>query len=174
VEITIIYVLAHELSIIPRIQLGIAISLEPKEKGLLDQPPASMTERVLSKQTLSRTLFYRATMATIVMIVYFIYRSMYKTKDYAFRHLNSCVMVQNCRSPIKSAFTLGILKNRVLFVVYAIDIILVSILYIFPPLTALFQLVIVAPQEWVFVFVHSSLVFVLEELRKKVSKKLQS
>jgi Ca2+-transporting ATPase len=53
--------------------LDIAVSLEPKEAGLLDRPPSSIRERVLSRETISRALFYGIMMAIVVLSIYFLY-----------------------------------------------------------------------------------------------------
>jgi Ca2+-transporting ATPase len=154
--------------------LDIAISLEPKEKGLLEQPPASLKEKVLSKQTLTRALFYGSMMAVIVMTIYFIYigqGNKLRTMLFVTLIIAQWFSAQNCRSPTKSAFTMGILKNRVLIVVYMIDIILVSLLFLLPPLTALFELSPIAPVEWLLVIGLSTLVFIVEEIRKKLATK---
>ena len=154
--------------------LDIAISLEPKEQGLLEQPPASLKERVLSKQTLSRALLYGIMMAVVVMLVYFTYLgqgSKLRTMLFVTLIIAQWFSAQNCRSPTKSAFSMGILKNRVLIVVYIIDIILVSLLFALPPLTVLFELSIIAPSEWLFVVILSSFVFFVEEIRKRIANR---
>ncbi len=155
--------------------LDIAISLEPKEEGLLDQPPTSKKERVLSKQILSRALFYGVSMATIVMTVYFIYlgqEDKLRTMLFVTLIVVQWFSAQNCRSPTKSAFDMGILKNKVLLVVYLVDIFLVSLLFLIPPLGALFELNYIAPLDWLLVFTLSSMVFILEELRKKIARRM--
>jgi len=157
--------------------LDIALSLEPKEKGLLDQPPTSMAERVLSRQTILRALFYGAIMAIIVMTVYFLYLGQgakLRTMLFVSLIVTQWFSIQNCRSPTKSAFTLGILKNRVIWVVYVIDILLVAILFILPPLTTLFELVPLAPLDWILVVGLGTLVFIIEEVRKRVAIKMQN
>ena len=78
---------------------------------------------------------------------------------------------KNCRSPTESAFSLGIFRNRLLWIVYIIDVILVGILFIFPPLTVLFDLTNVEFWEWVLVFSIASVVFIVEEARKKIAKR---
>ncbi len=156
--------------------LDIALSLEPKEKGLLDQPPSSMADRVLSRQTVLRALFYGTIMATIVMTIYFLYLGQgakLRTMLFVSLIVTQWFSVQNCRSPEKSAFTLGIFKNKVIWVVYCIDVFLVAILFIVPPLTALFELVPLAPLEWILVVGLGLLVFIIEEIRKRVVIRMQ-
>ena len=67
---------------------------------------------------------------------------------------------------------MGILKNKVLLVVYLVDILLVSLLFLIPPLGALFQLSYVAPLDWLLVVALSSTVFIVEEVRKRIARRL--
>ncbi|MFW9767478.1 MAG: cation-translocating P-type ATPase [Candidatus Thorarchaeota archaeon] len=158
--------------------LDIAVSLEPKEAGLLDRPPSSIRERVLSTQTLTRALFYGSMMTTIVLAIYFVYlgsgEPKIRTMIFVSLIVTQWFSAQNCRSPTKSAFTLGLFRNRILWIVYVIDILLVAVLFIFPPLTALFELVPVEPVEWILVFLLASIVFIIEEVRKKIAMRNQS
>ena len=155
--------------------LDIAVSMEPKEKGLLDKPPSSLKERVLSKQTMMRALFYGFVMAIVVMSIYFIYLGQgpkLRTMIFITLIITQWFSAQNCRSPTKSVFELGVFKNKILWIVYLVDIILVAILFVLPPLTALFQLVPVLPFEWILVFGLASLVFILEEIRKGIANRI--
>jgi len=155
--------------------LDIAVSLEPKEKGLLDRPPSSINERVLSKQTLSRALFYGTIMASIVMTIYFLYLGhgdeKIRTMIFITLIVTQWFSAQNCRSPTESAFSVGIFKNKLLWIVYVIDVILVALIFLIPPMVALFELSPVEPLEWVLVFLVASIVFILEEIRKRLSKR---
>lgn len=151
--------------------LDIAVSLEPKEEGLLDKPPISMQERVLSRETILRALFYGILMSAIVMTVYFTFLGQPEPKIRTMLFVSLIVTqwfsAQNCRSPTKSAFSLGMFRNKILWIVYIIDIILVAILFIFPPMTSLFGLVPIEPIELAFVFLLASTVFIIEEIRKR-------
>jgi Ca2+-transporting ATPase len=116
-------------------------------------------------------------MATIVMTVYFTYLGQgakLRTMLFATLIVAQWFSAQNCRSPTKSVFTLGVFKNRILWLVYVVDIILVAILFVFPPMTALFELMPIEPVEWLFVFLLSSIVLIVEEVRKRVASRLAS
>jgi Ca2+-transporting ATPase len=157
--------------------LDIAVSMEPKEAGLLDQPPSSIREKILSRQTLFRALFYGLMMTIIVMTVYFIYIGQgqkLRTMIFITLIVTQWFSAQNCRSPTKSAFSLGLLKNRVLIIVYIIDIILVSMLFLLPPMAVLFELSFLKPEDWMLLVSLSSMVFIVEEVRKRVAQKRQS
>lgn len=156
--------------------LDIAVSMEPKEKGLLDRPPSSLAEKVLSKQTLSRALFYGTMMASIVMVVYFLYLGQddqkIRTMIFVTLIVTQWFSAQNCRSPTESVFSIGVFKNRLIWIVYVIDVILVAMIFLVQPLALLFELATVEPLEWIFVFLLGTIVFVMEEVRKKLSKKI--
>ena len=152
--------------------LDIAVSLEPKEKGLLDQPPGTLQEKILSKETLLRALFYGTAMATVVMTIYFLYLgqgSKLRTMIFITLIITQWFSAQNCRSPTKSVFKVGVFKNRVLWIVYMVDVILVAILFLLPPLTTLFELVWVTPLEWLLVFILASSILIIEEIRKRIA-----
>ena len=157
--------------------LDIALSLEPKEKGLLDEGPGSLKDRILSWETLSRALFYGAIMASLVVIIYYQNLGLPEDKVRTMMFVTLIVVqwfsVQNCRSPTKSIREIGILRNRYILVVYLIDIILVGSLFVVPALAAVFRLVPLAWYEWIEVVLFGALVILLEEIRKLVAKRLR-
>jgi Ca2+-transporting ATPase len=157
--------------------LDIALSLEPKEKGLLDEGPGSLKDRILSWATLSRALFYGAIMASLVVIIYYQNLGLPEDKIRTIMFITLIMVqwfsVQNCRSPTKSIREMGILRNRYILVVYLIDIILVGILFVVPALAAVFRLVPLAWYEWIEVVLFGALVVVFEETRKLVAKRLR-
>jgi Ca2+-transporting ATPase len=157
--------------------LDIALSLEPKEKGLLDERPGSLKDRILSRKTLSRALFYGCIMASLVVIIYYQNLGQPEDKIRTLMFVTLIVVqwfsVQNCRSPTKSIREIGILRNRYILVVYFINVILVGILFAVPTLAAIFRLVPLAWHEWVGVILLGSLVVLLEEIRKLVAKRLR-
>ncbi|MFX1369466.1 MAG: cation-translocating P-type ATPase, partial [Promethearchaeota archaeon] len=117
--------------------LDIALSLEPKEQGLLDQGPGSLRERILSRNTLGRALLYGFVMAGFVIIVYFQHLGQPPEKIRTMLFVSLIVLqwysVQNCRSPTKSIAEIGLLTNKIILIVYVTDIFLVSILFLIPP-----------------------------------------
>ena len=157
--------------------LDIALSLEPKEKGLLDERPGSLKDRILSWETLSRALFYGGIMASLVVITYYQNLGQPEDKIRTVMFVTLIVVqwfsVQNCRSPTKSIRAMGILRNRYILVVYLVDIILVGSLFVVPALAAVFRLVPLTWYEWIEVVLFGALVILLEETRKFVAKRLR-
>jgi len=165
--------------------LDIALSLEPKEAGLLDQGPGSLRERVLSRQTLSRAIFYGIVMATMVLIVYYqnlelitaaqtqaeLIAAQNKVRTMMFVTLIvvQWFSVQNCRSQTKSIRKMGIFRNRYILIVYLIDIVLVGILFLVPALSEIFRLIPLSIFELLEIGLLGLFVLIAEEIRKAVA-----
>lgn len=157
--------------------LDIALSLEPKAKGLLDQGPGSLKDRILSWETLSRALFYGVIMSALVLLVYYQNMGQSEEKIRTLMFMTLIVLqwfnVQNCRSPTESIFELGILRNRYIILVSFVNIVLVGMLFVIPVLCDIFTLVPLAWYDWVEVIFLGALVIVFEEVRKPVAKRLR-
>jgi Ca2+-transporting ATPase len=157
--------------------LDIALSLEPKERGLLDQQPGSLKDRILSWETLSRALFYGLIMSSLVVIIYYQNLGFPEDKIRTMMFITLIVVqwfsVQNCRSPTKSVREMGLFRNRYILVVYVVDIMLVGILFVVPALAGIFRLVPLAWYEWLEVVMFGALVIILEETRKAAANRLR-
>jgi Ca2+-transporting ATPase len=158
--------------------LDVALSLEPKEEGLLNQGPGSLRDRILSRDTLGRALLYGIVMAGFVIFVYFQHIDQSEDKIRTMLFVSLIVLqwysVQNCRSPTKSITEMGLLTNRVIIAVYAIDILLVSILFLIPPLSAVFGLVQLEIWEWVEIAIFGVVLLLVEEARKRIARRIAS
>ncbi len=152
--------------------LDIALSLEPKGKGLLDRPPSSIKERLLTRKISSIAIFYGLLMASAVLGIYFIYinEPVIKTRTMIFLALivMQWFSVQNCRSQYQSIVDVGFLKNKYILVVYLIDVTLVAVLFLFPPLTAVFQLASLTVVDIAIVLSIAPLILIVDEIRKRL------
>jgi Ca2+-transporting ATPase len=158
--------------------LDVALSLEPKEEGLLDQGPGSLRNRILSRDTLGRAFLYGLVMAGFVIFVYFQHIGQSEDKIRTMLFVSLIVLqwysVQNCRSPTKSIAEMGLLTNKIIIVVYVIDILLVSILFLIPPLSAVFGLVQLELWEWAEIAIFGVVLLLVEEARKRIARRLAS
>ena len=152
--------------------LDVALSLEPKEEGLLDRGPSSLKDRILSKKAIGLSVVYGAIMAAIVLIIYFVNLSedtdKLRTELFLALIIVQWFSVQNCRSTDKSIFKIGILKNKYILAVYVIDISLVGILFLLEPLRQVFRLVPLSPFEWIPIALATSIILIVEEIRKRI------
>ncbi len=154
--------------------LDMALSLESKGEGLLDRPPNSLKDRILSRKNAALAIFYGLLMMSLTLVIYLIYIGEPEIKTRTMIFLGLIVMqwfsIQNCRSQEKSVLEVGLLKNKVILLVYLIDIFLVAILFLLPPLTAAFQLASLTIYDIGIVLAISPLVLIIEELRKRIMK----
>ncbi|HUX99010.1 MAG TPA: HAD-IC family P-type ATPase [Candidatus Deferrimicrobium sp.] len=152
--------------------LDIALAMEPKEKGLLQQPPGSLKRRILSKNVIQLGLFYALIMTSGTLFVLFLFQNSptakIRTAIFLVLIIFQWFNAFNCRSQIKSVFTIGFFKNRILIIFLFIDIILVAILFFIPPLSLTFGLVPLRLSEWLLVVAIGASIWVLDEVRKKV------
>ncbi|MFX0056505.1 MAG: cation-translocating P-type ATPase [Promethearchaeota archaeon] len=158
--------------------LDVALSLEPKEEGLLNQAPGSLRDRILSRDTLGRAFLYGIVMAGFVIFVYFQHIDQSEDKIRTMLFVSLIILqwysVQNCRSPTKSITEMGLLTNKVILAVYVIDIMLVSILFLIPPLSTIFGLVQLEVWEWIEIAIFGVVLLLIEEARKQISRRLAS
>jgi len=151
--------------------LDISLAMEPKEKGLLRRPPRSLDQRILSRDTIKLGIFYAIIMCIGSLAVYLIFQDTFAAK------IRTAVFVVliifqwfnafNCRSHNKSVFSVGIFKNKTLWVFLVIDVLLVAILFIVPPLTLAFDIVPLGIMDWVIIALISSSIWIIDEIRKK-------
>ena len=158
--------------------LDVALSLEPKEEGLLNKGPGSLGDRILSRDTLGRAFLYGIVMAGFVVFVYFQHIDQSEEKIRTMLFVSLIILqwysVQNCRSPTKSIIEMGLLTNKVIIAVYAVDILLVSILFLIPPLSAVFGLVQLEIWEWIEIAIFGVVLLLVEEARKQIARRRAS
>jgi len=152
--------------------LDISLAMEPKEKGLLDRPPRSLDQKIISRDTLKLGIFYAIIMVIGSLAVYLIFQDTFAAK------IRTAVFVVliifqwfnafNCRSHNKSVFSLGVFKNKTLWIFLVIDVLLVAILFIVPPLTLAFDIVPLGIMDWVIIAIIGSSIWIIDEIRKKL------
>jgi hypothetical protein len=62
----------------------------------------------------------------------------------------------------------GVFKNKVLWLFLAIDILLVGILFVVPPLSLVFEVVPLEIVDWVTLILIASSIWVIDEIRKRL------
>lgn len=151
--------------------LDVALAMEPKEEGLLDQAPGSLKKRILSRKIIQLGLFYAIIMCLGALSIILIFQNTSKDKVRTALFMVLIIFqwfnVFNCRSQNKSVFTMGFFRNRVLLIFLLVDMFLVSILFFVPSLTSTFGLVPLGILEWLFIVAIASSIWVLDESRKK-------
>jgi len=152
--------------------LDISLAMEPKEEGLLDKPPRSLDQRILSKDTLKLGLFYAIIMVIGSLAVYTMFQdtlaSKIRTAVFMVLIIFQWFNAFNCRSHNNSVFSVGVFTNKTLWVFLVIDVLLVAMLFVIPPLTLAFDIVPLGIMDWVIIALIGSSIWIIDEIRKKL------
>ena len=193
VPITVMQILAIDLGseILPALGLGI----EKPEPGIMELPPRPKKKGVVGKMVLFRGyIFIGLLNAAAVLIAYFfvLYRGGWKPgtqlepDDMTFTnplHLKAMTMVYvgivvlqianvfSCRSEKYSAFKFGFFSNKFILLGIVFELIFASIIIYTPFFQKVFQTTAIGWSDWGILLVFAPLIFLAEELRKKLYRR---
>ena len=191
VPITVMQILAIDLGteLLPALALG----MEKPEPGIMEIPPRPKKKGVVDKIVLYRGYIVLGLLNTAaVLTAYFwvLYRGGWRLgiqlepSDTVFEnplHLKAATMIFAgivimqianifaCRSEKYSVFKIGFFSNKLIFWGIAFELVFVAILVYVPFFQRIFQTIGLDWQDWAMLTVFMVIVFLLEELRKKLS-----
>lgn len=156
--------------------LDIALSMEPKEEGLLTQKWLSKARELVDLNLVLKMLYSAIPMAIGSLYVFMRYyqadivhaRTMTLITMAMFQWFNAW----NCRSQAKSIFQIGFFANPWLLLAIGLVFFLQIVVTSLPFMQHIFKTVPLSPAEWLLVLAISSSVVILEELRKWVVRTL--
>ena len=187
--LTIMQVLAIDLGtdMVPAIGLG----AEAPEHGIMEVPPRSQKEPLLTKKLIIRGFFYYGMVeAALCMIAYFFLNwtfgwrlgmplassglvyGMATTMTFAAIVMSQVGMVFNCRTDKASVFKTGFFTNRLILVGIAVEIVLLLLLSYVPFLNSVFNTAPLRVEDWAFLVLIPPFVLLLEEVAKAVRRKM--
>ena len=151
------------------------IAMEPKEAKIMDKPPRKPKENIINRDVMINTIYVALFMA-IGTISVFTYAG---GEGVRAQTLAFCTIAMfqvfnalNCRSPEESLFKRGLFSNKYLLIGLTASISL-QILSTFPPLQVALGTTALSFADWLIVVTVSSSVFVTEEIRKFLAKRLK-
>jgi Ca2+-transporting ATPase len=152
--------------------LDMALSMEPKEEGLLNQAWLKKAHHLVDLNLVLKMFYSAIPMAIGSLWVFTRYypvdivhaRTMTLITMAMFQWFNAW----NCRSQTKSIFQLGFFANPWLLLAIGFVFLLQIMVTTVPFMQHIFKTVPLAPMEWLMILAISSSVIVLEELRKLV------
>lgn len=152
--------------------LDMALSMEPKEEGLLKQEWLSKTHHLVDLNLVLK-MFYSAIPMAIGSLWVFMHAYPLGLTHARTMTLITMAMFQwfnawNCRSQTKSIFQLGFFANPWLLLAIGFVFFLQIVVTTVPFMQHIFKTVPLTPSEWLMILAISSSVIVLEELRKLV------
>ena len=163
---------------------AIALGAELPEAGIMDHPPRSQKETLLTKKVLVRAfLWYGIIESAVAMLgFFFVYflngwrggamagsGTLYQT---ATMMTLACIVfcqigvVFNCRTDRASVFKIGIFSNRLILIGICVEITLLCILSYAPFMHDIFNTAPMGLREWAFLIIWPPIVLGIDELRK--------
>lgn len=180
--LTIMQVLCIDLGtdMVPAMGLG----AESPEPGIMDIPPRSQKESLLTKKLLSRALLWYGSMEAIACMAAFFYLNwlngwpgtplpgtgtiyrMATTMTFAAIVLAQVGAVFACRTERVSIFKTGFHTNKLILVGIVVELILLSLITYLPFLHNLFNTAPLGLKEWAFLIWIPFAVLLIDEIRK--------
>lgn len=182
--LTVMQILTIDLGtdMLPALGLGAELA----EPGIMQVPPRSRNEHILTKNVLWRAFaWYGMIGAAVSTLGYFFVNMMHGWPSVALAgsgniYVEATTMtlaavvftqmanVMNCRTRNASVFSIGIWKNSKINVgIFAEFLLLLALMYV-PVLQDVFETGALGWQEWIFLACIPIPVFLIEELRKKI------
>ena len=159
--------------------LGLMLSFEPKEPGLMNRPPRDPQQPILT-----RHLVFRIVLVGILLLAgaFGLFEwelshgeSLAKARTVAVNVFVFCELFYlfNCRSLSYSMFSVGVFSNRwVLFGVSSMTLLQLLFTY-WPPMQNLFGSAAIGTQEWLLILAASLIVYMAVGLEKYCWRRLQ-
>lgn len=150
--------------------LDVALTLEPRERGLLHDRWFLQKPRLIESSFIFKMIFMSLPMVIGSLAVFYMTyngnlvraRSMTLLVMAAFQWFNAW----NCRSETKSIFKLGLGSNRWLILAMTVIITLQMLLYYQPVMQRAFGVTSLGVSDWILALLIASVVLILEEIRK--------
>jgi len=187
--LTVMQILTIDLGtdMIPAIGLG----AESPEAGIMDRPPRSSKEPLVTlKIAIKAFLWYGMLEAGAAMISYFYINYLYGwpnvplASDGVVYHMATTMtlaaivfcqigIVFNCRTDRLSVFKVGLLKNKIVLIGIASELILLAVLVYVPFMQEIFATAPLGLREVAFLLIWPPIMFLLEEVRKALVRAKQ-
>jgi Ca2+-transporting ATPase len=154
---------------------GIALAVEPEERGLMERPPRPPSESLFARGLWQHAVWVGILMAgTTLLTQAWAYRTgsaHWQSMVFTVLALSQLGHVLAIRSERESLFRQGLFSNRPLFAAVALTVVLqLATLYV-PALNRIFRTEALSPVELILCLALSSVVFVAVEIEKWVRRR---
>lgn len=150
---------------------ALALGVEPAEPDIMDRPPRSKSEHLITKKNILNYVSVGSVIAALVLVFFFYYLSRGYSLLYArSQAFNLFVILElirsfSSRSSKNTVFELGFFKNKALFFSVLGSLIL-QLLLIYSPLGGYFYTTIPTIEDLLFIFLIAPIPFFISELIK--------
>ncbi|MEM3881532.1 MAG: HAD-IC family P-type ATPase, partial [Candidatus Bathyarchaeia archaeon] len=154
------------------------LAMEPKEKGVMEQPPRKPKERIINRDIMLNIAYVGVFMAIGTLWMFITgYNSggLQKAQTFAFTTIAMFQVFNalNCRSRTTSVFKLGLTTNKYLLGGIAASVSLQVLATLLPPLQTALGTISLSPVDWLLIILVSSSVLFADEIRKLVRSKMK-
>lgn len=152
------------------------IAMEPKEAGIMDQPPRKPDTPIINLNIMLNTVFVGLFMGIGTLWVYSQTLNegplIATTAGFITISMFQVFSALNCRSRTKSVFQIGFFKNKYLLIAIMVSVAIQVLSTILPPLQFALGTTTLPLWDWLTIIIVSSSVFFAEETRKLIRKQL--
>jgi P-type Ca2+ transporter type 2C len=154
------------------------LAMEPKEKGVMDQPPRKPKEKIINRDMMLNIIYVSAFMAIGTLWLFtteWNNGDIRKAQTLAFTTIAMFQVFNalNCRSRTTSVFKIGLITNKYLLGGITASISLQVLATILPPLQTALGTTALSAQNWLLIIAVSSSVFIADEFRKFIRSKVK-
>jgi Ca2+-transporting ATPase len=152
--------------------------MEPKEKGVMEQPPRKPKERIINRDIMLNIAYVGVFMAVGTLWMFtagYNNGGLQRAQTLAFTTIAMFQVFNalNCRSRTTSVFKLGLTTNKYLLAGIVASVSLQVLATLLPPLQTALGTISLSPIDWLMIVLISGSVLVAEEIRKLVRSKLE-
>jgi P-type Ca2+ transporter type 2C len=188
--LNVMHILAIDLGtdLVPALALG----AEPPEPGLMDKPPRSLAEHVITPSLLLRAYLWLGLLQSLAVMAAFYFQ--YWIHGYRGKWLDlpasgplyesatamalACVVTTQIgnlfaqRTERGSVFHIDFFSNRLLWIGIASELVLIILIVYHPALQRLIGTQAFSPMNWIFLLAWAPLLLIADELRKWVLRRI--
>jgi magnesium-transporting ATPase (P-type) len=168
---------------------ALGLGTERPEPGLMDRPPRSRTERLMSTGVLVKAFAWYGLLETVFSMSAYFYVNVLNgwpavgLASSGVVYLQATTMtlaaivfcqigaVLNCRTDQQSLFSVGLFTNRQVLIGIAVEVALLSAIIYVPFLQGIFGTTAIGPVEWLYLVVLPIPMVLLDELRKFLARR---
>lgn len=188
--LTVMQILTVDLGtdLLPALGLG----TEKTEPGIMDQPPRPLNSHLLNKSIIWKAFGWYGLIASVISTcAYFFVNHVNGWPNIPLAPsgqvyaeattitLGAIVFSQiaaamNCRTQISSVFSIGLFSNHRILLGIGVEIVLIALLMYVPFLQGVFNTGPLNVSEWIFLFCIPVPLFLIEEFRKLIVRKIKA
>jgi len=154
------------------------LAMEPKEKGVMDQPPRKPKEKIINRDTMLNIVYVGIFMAVGTLWLFtsgYSNGGLQRAQTLAFTTIAMFQVFNalNCRSRTTSMFKIGLTTNKYLLIGIVASVSLQVMATLLPPLQTALGTTALSIWDWLIIVLVSSSVFIADEIRKFVRSKVE-